>query len=69
VETLGADEPTTIRNAMRYRLSTLMILAAVLPPALAMLPSASSVTLGVVIVFVLYVSLSDARPHSRDRDE
>jgi hypothetical protein len=59
---------------MRYHLSTLLILAAVLPPALALLTFASSMTLAVagwwfLIVFALYISASDARRHSRYRDE
>jgi hypothetical protein len=59
---------------MRYRLSTLLILAAVLPPVLALLTYASSMTLAVVgwwflIVFALYISASDARRHSRFRDD
>jgi hypothetical protein len=59
---------------MRYHLSTLLILAAVLPPALALLTFASSMTLAVagwwfLIVFALYISVSGARRHSRYRDE
>jgi hypothetical protein len=59
---------------MRYRLSTLLILAAVLPPSLALLTYASSMTLAVagwwfLIAFALYISASDARRHSRFRDD
>jgi hypothetical protein len=68
--TMGRDSGV----AMRYRLSTLLILAAVLPPLLALLASTSVLTLAVagwwfLIVFALYISASDARRHSRFRDE
>jgi len=59
---------------MRYRLRTLLILLPVGPPVLAMLWSDSSNSLAIagwflLIVFALYISMSDARQHSRFRDD
>ena len=59
---------------MRYRLRTLLIVLAAGPPALATLWSYSSVSLAVMgwfalLLFAVFVGLSDARQHSRFRDE
>jgi hypothetical protein len=59
---------------MQYRLRTLLILLAIGPMALATLGSYSSVSLAVIgwftiIVFALYISMTDARQHSRFRDD
>jgi hypothetical protein len=59
---------------MQYRLRTLLIVLAVAPPALAALWSVSPLSLAVLgwlalIVFALYISMSDARQHSRFSDD
>lgn len=59
---------------MQYRLRTLLIALALGPALLASLFSYSSVSLAVIgwlglLLFGMYVSMADARQHSRFRDE